>query len=87
MLVSQRLHSYNFVIILTFTNYDMYMPSIMYIPYLITWIAAMTSVNGITPSILLDSASLIETIGNKSVQTGDWFPELSKWLNTVIKMD
>ena len=46
------------------------MPSIMYIPYLITGIA-MTSVNGITPSILLDSASLIETIVNKSVQTGD----------------
>ena len=36
------------------------MPSITYIPYLITGIA-MTSVNGITPSILLDTVSITET--------------------------
>ena len=64
MLVSQSLHSYNFVIILKSTKCDIYNPSIIYIFYLIraTYIVTyITSVNLITPSILLDTVSITET--------------------------
>ena len=60
MFVSQRLHSYNFVIILKSTKCDIYIPSIIYIFYLIR-ATYITSVNLITPSILLDTVSITET--------------------------
>jgi hypothetical protein len=63
MFVSQRLHSYNFVIILKSTKCDIYNPSIIYIFYIFYLIRAtyITSVNLITPSILLDTVSITET--------------------------